>query len=206
MTDLLTCNPTNVDPEINHASDDLAESYNEGNDITAKLFVTTYATGNRLGFGVGKWFNLRNFANRDAFLAAATEYAKNELCDFDPELCVSDIESDNSFVHVLHKIDDAHEDIWSLLALSEHDADLVTAYVDCFGRNGFDVNELLEKASDKFVGCYDSNVHFAEQMANELDDLDDVPDYIQDAIDWYKVAGDVMQDYRTSNGFYFRAY
>lgn len=176
------------------------------NTTTAKLFVTTYAVGNEHGFGTGKYFNLGDYANHDSFMEAATAYAKNELGDFDPELCFPDLDTESSIIRELNDIDDAHEQIWNVLALSDDDLAMLEAYHTCVGGKIDDVNNLLKKAQNAYVGSHESDERFAYAMAEEVGHLENIPTYLANAINWSGVASNFMMDYFSNNDYYFRNY
>ena len=59
--------------------------------VVARVYATTYGTYNR-GSYAGKWFDLEEYTDRDAFLTAAKKYVVGTLNDYDPELMFLDFE------------------------------------------------------------------------------------------------------------------
>ena len=90
------------------------------------------------------------------------------------------------------------------LDISTHDFEVIEAFGDCFGQNN-DIDELLEKVSENYYGCYNSDEDFAENLLCDMGEIpQNLPSYIY--IDYVRTARDLMFDFSSSNNHYFRNY
>ena len=169
---------------------------------TASVFVTTYGVGNRYGFATGKWFDLTEYSDKDEFIEAATEYAKKELKDFDPELCFSDYESSFSKLDLISECS-IDSDVWEVLAMSEYDLEILTAYVDATGCNIESVSDLLDEAKDCYAGYWESDEDYASDYLEDSGYMKDLPLIIANNLDLDGVARELLQSMAESNGHYF---
>ena len=65
---------------------------------------------------------------------------------------------------------------------------------------GIIIGYQIENIEDYYQGQFDSD----EEMAEELhESCYDIPDHLENYIDWGKVASDMMMDYSEENGHYF---
>src|SRR5690606_9055646 len=82
------------------------------------------------------------------------------------------------------------------------DAETIEAFIDCFGCYD-SIEEIIEKMEESYHGQCDSDADFAENLLIETDSIPkDLPSYVY--IDWDRTARDIMYDYSSSNGYYFR--
>lgn len=172
---------------------------------TARVFVTSYGLGNRFGFGYGKWFGLTEYASATDFLDDAAEYLLS-LGDADPELCLSDFDD----LHpALYSESPSREEIDNMIEYANLDVDLRRHFT-----NGIEIDgksqltwrtplEIAEAYSETFRGEYDSLAEFAEEMAWEIGELDNLPDDLIFAIDWEVVANKRFSDYNVANGYVY---
>lgn len=80
--------------------------------------------------------------------------------------------------------------------IDDYDEGAVMAYFEC----GFTDHDSFQ---DHYAGHYDSDEALAEELITECGDIPkDFPHYI--IIDWEATARNIMQDYSTDNGYYFR--
>lgn len=173
---------------------------------TAQVFVTTYGVGNLQGFGMGKWFDLTDYTDKEAFIEAALAYAKNELNDHDPELCFPDYEGEAFLDGELYCESYLSSLVFDIIQLDSHDFDMLKAYVKATGERLEDVERQLEEAQERFAGEFENDEDFAYQTLESLGNLDNLPPFISCHIDWSGVARDLMMDYYSANGYYFQAY
>ena len=175
------------------------------NRATASVFVTTYNTLITDGeeTEIGKWFNLKDFADHEEFMAAAMAYAQTEIGEENPDVM---------FPHEKTSFDSHHfigtqrvrEDIWDLLALSDEDIALVEAYQMAFDKWKTSVDCLLEQAKELFIGKFESDVDFAMHLF--ADKAKSLPMPFCSNIDWQGVAVDVAAQYFVYNNHYFQPY
>lgn len=176
---------------------------------TAAVFVTTYATGNREGFAVGQWFDLADFENKAAFIAAATDYARNVLKDKDPELCFSDYETSFFNDGLISELG-ISEEVWEMIdgSVSEEDAAVMAVYIKIYGRNkGDDITDTLNKAREAYVGHFDNVRDFVEDYLQTYygEELATISPLIANNINLEHVYEDIRHDYSEDNGHYFHA-
>lgn len=156
----------------------------------SKIYVGTYAKYND-GNLFGKWLDLSDFSAKDEFIEACLELHKDED---DPELMFHDWENIPDCYVSESWID---EDFWGLLN-SDVDFDAFTAFVEIRGSGS------VSDFEDAFMGEYDSEKDFAEQMFDELY-LHEVPDFLRYYIDYESFARDIFcGDYYFNSGYVFR--
>lgn len=83
---------------------------------------------------------------------------------------------------------------------------VIVAYVKNIGKDylgGYDVDGLLQEIEDAYAGEFASDEEFAQEMAESVGASvgNDWPNY---CIDWKYAARELMYDYFTEDGFYFR--
>ena len=166
------------------------------------VYVGTYCKYNE-GSLFGKWLNLSDYSDYDELLAAMRELHKDEE---DPEFMIQDWEISPLF-QSLGLVSESHisseiYEVWVRLQESGYDLEIIEAYADCCGSFN-SIDEILEQVEESYSGKYDSDEDFAEELLIETCSLPkDLPSYIY--IDWERTARDIMMDYSTSNGYYFR--
>lgn len=156
----------------------------------SKIYVGTYAKYND-GNLFGKWFDLSDFSDKDEFIESCLELHNDED---DPELMFQDWEN----------IPDCYiseswisEEFWELLN-SDVDFNAFIAFVEMRGSGN------VSDFKDAFMGEYDSEEDFAEQLFDNLY-LHEVPDFLRYYIDYESFARDIFcGDYYFSGGYVFR--
>jgi antirestriction protein len=160
--------------------------------MTAKAYVGTYAKYNE-GSIAGAWIELEGFTDAEQFNAVCAELHKDEG---DPEIMIQDFEGFPKRYYSESGLDDA---LFEYLALDDDDRQLMDAYLDA----GFDGD--LSDAQDRYAGQFDNDVDFVRELLEDSEDyLRDLPHYI--IIDWEATARNIMFDYTSENGIYFRNY
>jgi len=91
---------------------------------------------------------------------------------------------------------DVLEELMPIYANSHLDIEIFEAANDC----GIDFSNVEEAYSGEF----NSDEDFAENMAEDLGYMDKASSWPHNCIDWDKAACELMQDYSTSNNYYFR--
>lgn len=161
--------------------------------MTMRIYVGTYAKYND-GNLFGKWFDLEDYTDRDDFYKACAELHADEE---DPEFMFQDWEGILS-----NMIDESYvsPECWSLLdAYEKYDEDAVNAYCDCFGEwNERDFNEC-------YRGRYDSWEHMAEELLEEIGELNRIQENLRYYFDYEKYANDlrISGDFTEQDGHYF---
>lgn len=160
----------------------------------ARIYVGTYAKYNS-GSIAGRWLNLEDYADRDAFLEACAELHKDEE---DPELMFQDYEG---FPKAFYSESSIPDELWDWLNLDEEDRNLLAAYQDAV-----DEDADIETAREAFHGIHDSAADFAENWFEETGEADKIPQSLRCHIDWEGVARDFGYDgwtfHRTDAGVY----
>lgn len=148
----------------------------------ARLYVGTYDKYNR-GDISGKWMNLQDYPDREAFLSACAALHADE---HDPELMFQDFEG---FPRQWYQESTAPPAaLWEWLALSHADQQLLQAYVEHVNTLG-----TIEQARQSLTGTGSSKAHLAEDYHSEA--LKDVPEFFQRYINWDAVARDMEDDF-----------
>lgn len=168
-----------------------------------QIYVGTYNKYNS-GSIQGGWIQLSDYANYDELLQAMRELHQDED---DPEFMFQDYECSEFFIkqklisecHLSANIYEIAEQIDN----SDFDFEIVEAYADCMGYYHDKVDELLESLSDSYNGEFESDEDFAQTTLEQDGSIpENLPSYIY--IDWETTARNLMYDYMSSNGYYFR--
>jgi hypothetical protein len=77
-----------------------------------------------------------------------------------------------------------------------HDEDIISAGIEC----GVSIGNIDEA----YAGSFDSDVDFAEDMAEQLGCFDKNISWPHNCIDWDGAVKELMYDYSEHNGHYFR--
>ena len=158
----------------------------------ASVYVGTYQKYNN-GSIQGAWVDLTKFSDEDKFLDYCKELHKDEE---DPELMYQDFEE---FPKRYYSESYINSDLWEWLALDDNEKDILEAYLECFGYDG-----TIEDAMKAYQGKYTNDIDFTMELLESCGDIpQDLPSYVH--IDWEGTARDIMMDYSSANGFYFRA-
>lgn len=146
--------------------------------MSARVYVGTYAKYNN-GNLAGKWLDLEDFADRDAFYEACKELHKDES---DPELMFQDYEG---FPKGFYCESNVPEALWSWLELDEHDRELLAVYQDAV-----DGDADIEAAREAFAGKYDSEADWAADFLEETGELQSIPESLRNYFDYEAYARD----------------
>ena len=160
--------------------------------MTARAYVGTYAKYNE-GSIAGAWIDLEGFTDAEQFQAVCAELHKDEE---DPEIMIQDFEGFPKRYYSESGLGDA---LFEYLAIDQSDRELLEAFLDA----GFDGD--LSDAQDRYAGRFAQDEEFAQELLEDSEDyLRDIPHYI--IIDWEATARNIMYDYTSENGHYFRNY
>jgi len=158
----------------------------------ASVYVGTYQKFNNGSIG-GAWVDLTKFSDEEEFLDHCKVLHKDEE---DPELMYQDFEE---FPKRYYSESYINSDLWEWLALDDNEKDILEAYLECFGYDG-----TIEDAMKAYQGKYTNDIDFTMELLESCGDIpQDLPSYVH--IDWEGTARDIMMDYSSANGFYFRA-
>lgn len=166
-----------------------------------QIYVGTYQKYND-GSIFGKWLNLSDYSSYDELLNAMIELHKDEK---DPEFMIQDFEC-SKFFEIQNLIGESFisKNIYTIaeqINNSNVSQEMLEAYLDCFGNS--EIDKLIENAEDSYHGNFDSDEDFAQSLLEDCGDIpQNLPSYIY--IDWERTARDLMFDYSSSNGYYFR--
>jgi antirestriction protein len=160
--------------------------------METKVFVGTYwkySTGN----SHGEWLTLSDYASKEEFLEACHALHEDEA---DPELMFQDTEG---ITFGMISEDEIDGDIF--LLLSQLTAAEMAMY-EAYRKNVSD--GTFSEAEEAYVGKYDSEIDFAESMADELGYTNKDASWPYTCIDWKQAARELMWDYFEVDGYYFR--
>ena len=171
-----------------------------------RIYVGTYAKYND-GNLAGAWIDPTEYDCRQDFIDACKELHKDES---DPELMFQDWEGD-FFGLISESFIDAK--FWELINAPElKDDEMKDAFAE-FVNYGLadlhsDASDILDDFSEKYIGQYDSEEAFAEEIAREqfAEEFEK-----NERLEWYfdfsKYARDLFtDDYVYLNGFVFARY
>jgi antirestriction protein len=147
-----------------------------------RIYVGTYGKY-ASGSIAGKWLDLDDYADRDAFLAACKELHKDEA---DPELMFQDFEG---FPRAFYNESSAPPaEFWDWLDLDDDDKELLEAFADeHWSGDGY---PTIETARESYVGRGDSERDIVETYFEETGGLSEVPEYWRNHIDFDSVVRD----------------
>ena len=167
------------------------------------VYVGTYHKYN-CGSLFGMWLDLTTFASYEDFCEVCRFLHRDEA---DPELMFQDMEN---FPDEWYNESGLDKDTFDLILqyadLDDDERRAFDAYIENKG-SGRDA-EVFDDFRDKYVGEFDSEVEFAEHIADECGMLDKVPESIKQYFNYERFARDLFaSDYDFfDNAFVFRAY
>lgn len=161
-------------------------------EFNPRLYVGTYAKYNA-GSIRGEWLTLSDYDDAEAFYVACAELHEEEE---DPEFMFQDCEdvpadlySESGNVEAIYEfmdfVNDSHLSIDAI-------------------RAGLDIGLELEDLEDNYEGEFSSDEDFAQELADSLGAIPDDYSWPNSYIDWERAARDLMMDYGSSDGHYFR--
>lgn len=146
--------------------------------MTARVYVGTYAKYNA-GSITGRWLDLEDYADHDAFIEACRELHKDED---DPELMFQDYEG---FPDAYYGESHIKPELWDWLELSEQEREVVDTYLA-----HVDQHADPKTALDAYVGHFDSPEDWAQDRWIECGLLDLIPGSLRNYIDYKAYARD----------------
>ncbi|MDC8105488.1 antirestriction protein ArdA [Chryseobacterium sp. B21-037] len=166
------------------------------------VYCGTYYKYNN-GSLYGKWLNFSDYLDYDELLEAMYKLHNDED---DPEFMFQDYEHCDLF-EKLGLINESYIskeifEIMDQISSSGYDLEVFEAYIDCVGK--MDFQGVYEGVMDRYVGEYSDDETFVQLLLEECGDIpENLPPYI--CIDWESTARNVMYDYYSSDGYYFRS-
>lgn len=168
-----------------------------------KIYVGTYGKYNN-GSIKGEWLDLSDYSNMDELQTAMAELHNDEA---DPEYMFQDYECPDllkSYIGESFIKDTIFEAIEAIEA-SHLDFEVLEAFAKVGSYSTDDITAFIEACEKSYNGEYDSDEDFAQELAEELGYMDAKVSWPYDCIDWSRAARELMYDYNSSNGHYFRS-
>ena len=154
--------------------------------IEPKIYVGTYEKYNNGSIG-GKWLNLNDYEDINAFYKACTELHKDES---DPELMFQDFEYIPRSMIGESWLSDEFFDFLEVVNNSDIDYEIFLSALE----HGID----WDSVEGKHMGNWDSDEDFTMEM------LEYAPtSFVTYYIDWERCARDYMMDFIEVDGHYF---
>ena len=147
-------------------------------DTEARVYVGTYAKYNS-GDLTGKWLDLSEYSDRDAFLDACRELHADES---DPELMFQDHEGIPEGMISESSIE---AELWDWLALDDDDKTLLAAYRESV------TDGTIEQARDALAGRGNSLVAWVEEFLDDTGELEAIPEKLRYYFDYAAYARDL---------------
>lgn len=196
----------------------MTTSANTTENVTAKLFVTDYASYNAgFQFVCGKWYDLTDYSNAEELFNAIIEHYNNEANqevkelfnkEENEEIEISDLElmftDFEGFPESLYNESLSESELDQIIEFSnldEEEKEKIDAFINCFGG---DIKQAFEKYEDSYQGEFKSDEDFAENMAENCG-FEQPNAWPYNCIDWERAARELMYDYYSDNGHYFSA-
>jgi antirestriction protein len=161
----------------------------------AAVYCGTYAKYNN-GNLFGEWLKFSDYSDADSFLEACKELHSDEE---NPEFMFQDYEN-------------FPENFYSE-SMGENDISEIYEYIETVESSGYGY-EVFEAAAacdiqlcdveEAYSGEFDSDEDFAQNMADELGYTNKEVSWPYTCIDWTYAARELMYDYCSHNGHYFR--
>jgi len=159
-----------------------------------KVYVGTYGKYSA-GSLYGEWLTLSAYDSKDEFLEACHAVHEDE---HDPEFMFQSTEGP-TFGMISE--DDIDEEIFRLLwQLDDDELAMFEAYRKVVSDGTF------RDAADAYMGRWDSDIYFAQELADDLGCTNKTDSWPYTCIDWKMAARDLMLDYFEQDGYYFRNY
>ena len=170
---------------------------------TANCFVTTYKIGNEQGYSTGKRFELGDYSDKAEFMAAAIDYAKNELGDTDPEIAFPDYETNFDSLNFIDEygIDDK---VWDVMALKGNDLEIMLAYLENSDMIDNDIRQTVDHAQSNYIAHWECEHEFARDQLRARGIFDLMPNEVMDNLNLTACANQFATDMMVSDdGHYF---
>jgi antirestriction protein len=169
-------------------------------EVRAAVYCGTYAKYNN-GSIAGKWLYFGDYDSPREFWNACKELHKDEA---DPEFMFQDFEGMPREFYKESMWTDDVENIYSWLALSDDQQELIAEYCNATGYGLIDIDDI-EELEDKHYCTLDGYNHekdFGEYLVDN--GIVDVPEHLESFIDYESLGRENLYDFSVSeNGFVF---
>lgn len=146
------------------------------------IYCGTYAKYNA-GSIAGRWLNLEDYSNADAFLAACLELHKDE---HDPELMFQDFQNFPKAFYSESPDKERLERLYAWLELDDDDRELLTVYQEHVNDAGD-----IDAAREAFAGKgYETEAAWAADFLEETGALAEIPEDLARYFDYESYARD----------------
>lgn len=150
----------------------------------------------------GRWVNPGDYESYEDFIDALNEMHSDEpsgMREFmfqDKEYLPDSLYSESYFSEAAFAYCKAYDEA--------SDSDALEAYVEYFGDDFDDADDLIDKFNDSYFGEFDSDEDLAYELVEETGMLSDVPENLRYYFDYEAYARDLMiTDFCEVNGYYF---
>ena len=165
------------------------------------VYVGTYGKYND-GSIAGAWMYPGDYDTLDEFYEACKDLHKDEGDDYrelmfqDVDLIPDSLYSESCFAPAEFAFCKAWDECCN--------TDALEAFVDYYGEQFDEADELLDKFSDAYYGDFDSDEDFAYELVESTGMLSSIPENLQYYFDYEKYARDLMiDDFYEVDGHYF---
>lgn len=166
---------------------------------------------------ISRRFILNEYEDKDEFMAAVNSYVTDVLGDTseDREIkylepfyrYVSSTAPDSSFDFGFITTDAIDEDVWALIDLDEDDLGIFLAWYKLYEMSDDGVELTLHQAKRYHIGWFDSVETFARSRLAISGELDTIPEYIAECIDFDLLGNNMLTgDIKEANNHYFNNY
>jgi len=178
-----------------------------------KIFLTDYASyNNGTQFEFGHWVDLDQFDDADElndyiedhFEQADKKSPLDESGSIREETMITDFEGFPKFFYSECMNFEKLFEFFEKAEDSNFDIEIIEAFADLGTYNLEEINEFFEALEESYSGEFNNDVDFAmnlhEETGEEIKDS-----WPHNCINWDSAAREIMFDYCSSDGFYFRS-
>lgn len=168
--------------------------------LMARVYCGTYGKYNE-GSIAGAWVDLTDYSSIEELYSYFKELHKDES---DPEYMFQDLEVSDILKGKIseHGIDDDIYEVIEAIENSYLDIEVLEAYADHYSPKDYD--NFFSDCEEAYQGEYKDDEDFAYEMAEDCGMLNDSAAWPHTCIDWAWAARELMYDYFSCNGHYFR--
>lgn len=123
------------------------------------VFVTTKHAIAETGGNTGKWFVLGDYANKTAFLAAATEFANVMLDDPNPEFVYTNHYAVVSLERYITETE-LDEKLWDIVNMETDSIIITNFWQDRYGMVDDSISRTYHAGCKHFQGCFDTALDY----------------------------------------------
>lgn len=123
------------------------------------VFVTTKHAIAETGGNTGNWFVLGDYANKEAFMTAITEFANIMLDDANPEFVFTNHYAEVSLERYITETD-VDEKLWDIIHMDTDAVIIANFWQDRYGLVNDSVKSTYHAGSKHFQGCFDTALDY----------------------------------------------